>query len=237
MSFDDIFSIWSEGARVGDLTDFVRCPSTGRSLHWTPDNRLAADTGPSYLFRDGIACLLPQTSGGVTSNDASENVRDFYENAGWTEDDTGLFGDTKVFVDTRSQSIAFTNRCIARVGRHFRKGGRYLLDAGSGPIPYDALLRYGDHFQQRVCVDLSVQGLRAARRKLGEHGVYLQGDLTNLSLKTASMDAVTCNHVIYQIPQEQQAAAFLELWRVLKPGGVAVWRAAGKCRTRRQPHR
>ena len=36
------------------------------------------------------------------------------------------------------------------------------------------------------------------------------------------MDAITCNHVIYQIPGEHQAAAWLELWRVLKPGGTAV---------------
>lgn len=31
-----------------------------------------------------------------------------------------------------------------------------------------------------------------------------------------------CYHVIYQLPPELQAKAFSEIWRVLKPGGVAV---------------
>lgn len=61
-----------------------------------------------------------------------------------------------------------------------------------------------------------------ARSKLGERGVYLQADLTSLPIQTGAVDAITCNHVIYQIPADQQAAVFKELWRVLKPGGVAV---------------
>lgn len=207
---------------MGDLTDFLQCPITGRGLHLTPDGRLAADGGPSYSFRDGVACLLPEAGGGVAASDASESVRDFYETEGWAEDDEGLFGDTKAFVDTRAVSLAFTRKCMARLSRHFSKGGRYLLDAGSGAIPHKEVLAYGDRYEQRVCVDLATSALRSARSKLGERGVYVQGDLTNLPFKAGSFDAVTCNHVIYQIPLEHQPAAFCELWRVLKPGGVAV---------------
>ncbi|MEQ1785222.1 MAG: class I SAM-dependent methyltransferase, partial [Hyphomonadaceae bacterium] len=137
-------------------------------------------------------------------------------------DEAGVFAETRAFSDTRTLAQNFTNRCTKRMGRHFKTGGKYLLDAGSGPIPYEELLRYGDTFEKRVCVDLSVKGLWAAKQKLGDRGIYLQGDLTNLPLKTGSMDAVTCNHVIYQIPPEHQVAAWLELWRVLKPGGTAV---------------
>ena len=97
-----------------------------------------------------------------------------------------------------------------------------MLDVGSGPIPYKELLRYSDKFEKRVCVDLSVNGLWGAKQNLGDRGIYLQGDITKLPLKTGSMDAISCNHVIYQIQPEHQIAAWLELWRVLKPGGVAV---------------
>lgn len=208
---------------MDELTDILQCPTTARTLHWANESLLsAANGGPSYAVRDGIACFLPVKSPGMESADAGQTVADFYDADGWVEDGSGQFGDTLAFVDTRSTSLKFTNTCIARLRRYFRRGGKYLLDAGSGPIPHEGVLAYGDRFQRRVCVDLSVQALHFARKKLGNHGIYLQGDLTRLPLRSGSMDAVTCNHVIYQIPPELQAAAFLEIWRVLKPGGIAV---------------
>ena len=118
--------------------------------------------------------------------------------------------------------LSFSRKCIRRLNTHFQRGGRFLLDAGSGPIAHEEYLEFGTNFERRVCVDLSAEALRVARSKLGARGVYLQADLTNLPIQTGSIDAVTCNHVIYQIPENQQAAVFKELWRVLKPGGVAV---------------
>lgn len=207
---------------AADLVDFLQCPTTGHSLRWTAEGNLTGDDGRPYTVMDGIAGLLPRSAdaeGGAAVNDS---VRTFYETKGWIDDGTGVFAETKAFSDTRAMSRAFTERCIKRIGRHLTKGGRYLLDVGSGPIPYDALMRYGDKFDKRVCVDVSVKGLWAAKQKLGDRGVYLQGDITRLPLKSGSMDAVTCNHVIYQLPEEHQVAAWLELWRVLKPGGVAI---------------
>jgi SAM-dependent methyltransferase len=198
-----------------DLTDILQCPATRAPLRWLADDRLIAGDGRSYVYKNGVARFL-------TPHGGESRVREFYENEGWSEDDEGHFGDTNAFVDTRETTFNFTRKCMARLGKYFRKGGEYLLDAGSGPIPHAEVLAYGNRFENRVCVDLSVHGLQAARAKLGEKGVYLQGDLTNLPIKDGAMDAVTCNHVIYQIPPEAQAAAFLELWRVLKPGGVAV---------------
>lgn len=138
-----------------------------------------------------------------------------------------MFIDTKAFVDFREVPLAFSRKCIRRLNSHFQHGGRFLLDAGSGPIAQDEYLEFGTHFDQRVCVDLSAEVLGVAQAKLGARGAYLLASLTNLPIQDHSVDAVTCNHVIYQIPPGQQAAVVKELWRVLKPGGVAVivyWR-------------
>jgi ubiquinone/menaquinone biosynthesis C-methylase UbiE len=211
------------GAAAGNLVEILRCPNTGRPLRWASDHELAAEEGPIHPVMDGLACLLPKAeSSAPATNGADQSISEFYNDDGWTQDEQGLFKDTKAFLDVRTSSMDYTRKCIARLSKYFRQGGTYILDAGSGAVPHDELLAYSKRYQHRVCVDLAMPALRAARTKVGPTGVYLQGDLTNLPLQDDSMDAVTCNHVIYQIPAERQAAAFLELYRVLKPGGVAV---------------
>lgn len=202
-----------------DTLEILACPSSGESLRISNDGRrlITADGATEYRVDDGIPRLLP------TSAHTATDVQQFYDETGWGQTDDGVFGDTKSFVDARRAPLEFNRRCMRRLTRHFRRGGRYLLDAGSGPIPHDELLAYGANFEKRICVDLSPVALRTARAKLGANGVYLQGDLTQLPLHDNTVDAVTCNHVIYQIQDpERQAIAFRELWRVLKPGGLAV---------------
>ena len=204
------------------LSDLLECPVTRRELHLTPHG-LAAEGGPTHPVEDGIQCFLPETlRAEAREEDDSRGVRDFYQNEGWEKGEDGLYADSRSFVDMRPVAREFESECIDRIGRYFQTGGKYLLDAGSGPIPHDRLLKYGDKFEKRVCVDLSVAGLRQAREKLGDRGVYLQADVSSLPIRSDSVDAITCNHVLYQIPADLQRKAFLELWRVLKPGGVAV---------------
>ena len=192
--------------------EILRCPRTLSALKFDGAQLVTADGSSSYPVRGDIAHFLSHESA----------TGEFYEKEGWKRDADGLFGDTRAFVDTREVPFAFTRKCIRRLNSHFRRGGRYLLDAGSGPIAHDEYLSFGDQFERRVCVDLSAEALKVANSKLGARGVYLQADLTSLPIQTGSIDAVTCNHVIYQIPEDQQAAVFKELWRVLKPGGIAV---------------
>ena len=100
-----------------------------------------------------------------------------------------------------------------------------MLDVASGPVQYAEYLTYSKNYRRRICMDISIQGLREARRKVGENGVYILGDITSLPLRTDSMDAVVSLHTIYHVPQDEQANAFEELYRVLKPqrGGVIVY--------------
>lgn len=195
--------------------EILRCPRTQSSLKFDGGRLVSADGASTYPVIGGVARFLDDQS------DVSE-TRSFYEEEGWKRSDDGVFGDTKAFVDTRDVPLTFSRKCIRRLNSHFQRGGRFLLDAGSGPIAHDEYLEFGSRFDQRVCVDLSAEALSVARAKLGDRGAYLQADLTSLPIQSGSVDAVTCNHVIYQIPPGQQAAVFKELWRVLKPGGVAV---------------
>lgn len=200
-------------------TDILRCPSTGSALVLDADNLLLrAESGPSYSFANSIGRFLEP----VTEADPNKATRIFYDEVGWSRHASGIYNDTAKFVDTRSVSLEFTRACMRRLKKHFTKGGQFLLDAGCGPIAHDELLGYGEGFLQRICVDLSVAALSEAQRKLGDRGIYMQGDLTNLPVETGSVDAAMCYHVIYQLPPELQAKAFTEIWRVLKPGGVAV---------------
>lgn len=202
-----------------DLEHILACPETGERLWLSPAGDTVATTAGTHVYRvrNGVVELLP---GKAFTN---EHVREFYDETGWSQTEDGSFGDTLAFVDTRDAPLAFTRRCMRHIGRHFRRGGDLLLDAGSGPIPHDELLAYGDRYARRICVDLSVAALQVARRKVGDRGVFLQGDLTELPIQTGTVDAATCNHVIYQITDpDLQRRAFLELWRVLKPGGFAV---------------
>jgi SAM-dependent methyltransferase len=210
---------------MAEFIDILRCPQTQRPLRRISDSELSAgDGGPTYVVHEGIARLMPPAP--AAPGTAQEQIRatqDFYESGGWDKDADGLFVETKAFADTRAVSFDFSGRCITRLQKKYlAAGGEYLLDAGSGPIPRDELLTYGDRFRRRICLDLSATALRFARQRIGDSGEFIQGDMTNLPLKDGTIDAVTCNHVIYQIPTELQVAAFHEIWRVLKPGGVAV---------------
>lgn len=204
---------------MADITEIVRCPSSHGAL--TLDRtaeKLVSQNGTAYSFGDNIGRFLVP----MAANDGNRATRAFYEEGGWATDADGLYEDTKKFVDTRPTSLRFTRACMERLQKYFDKGGQYLLDAGSGPIAHEELLGYSEYFDKRVCLDLSVPALREARRKLGDRGIYLQGDLTNLPIQSNVIDAVMSYHVIYQLPPDLQAAAFRELWRVLKPGGIAV---------------
>jgi len=152
----------------------------------------------------------------------TSNIREYYSHVGWTIDESGTYTDTHTFVDGRAIPLEFTHKCMKRLGKHFENGGRYLLDAGSGPIPHDEVLSYSAAFEKRICLDFSMSGLRIAKSKLGENGICVLGDITNIPLKSGTIDAATCNHVLYHVAADQQKNALLELWRCLRPSGVAV---------------
>ena len=106
--------------------------------------------------------------------------------------------------------------------KYLREGGKYLLDVASGAVPQPEYLKFSDAFEKRICIDLSFLALQQARKKLGDKGIYILGDITNLPLQDDICDAVISLHTIYHVPADEQGSAFRELYRVLKPGRTAL---------------
>ncbi len=193
----------------------------------------------TYGVREGIVLLLPQLAlvdqfqqahgepAGALRQEKSA-VQDFYDEVGWVEDAAGVFTDASLYEDLRDVAADYIRDCHLRVKQHLPPRGRYLLDAASGPVQYPEYVTYSEDYDARICVDLSFAALRAARRKLGDRGIYLLGDVTNLPLRDGAVDAAVSLHTIYHVPADEQAQAFREVARVLQPGGraavVYVWK-------------
>jgi methyltransferase family protein len=181
--------------------------------------------------------------------EATRAVMEFYDRTGWRKTDRGVFHDADINEDFREASREYIHRCHLRVNDHLPKHGKYLLDVASGPIQYDEYLSYSANFERRICCDVSFEALKAAALRLGDKGIYIQGDITNLPLKDGAVDAFVSLHTVYHVPAEKQILAFRELERVTRRGGsgvvvytwgghsrgakiIALWRALAALRAR-----
>jgi SAM-dependent methyltransferase len=106
--------------------------------------------------------------------------------------------------------------------QHLPPTGSYLLDGGSGPIQYSEYLEYSHGYRHRVCLDISHLALREARSRIGDHGLYVVGDISKLPFKADVFEGVVSMHVVYHLPREEQASTFREFFRVLRPSGKGV---------------
>lgn len=206
------------------VLEILRCPESGQRLV-CPDPEgdfvCSLDGKHRYEVVDGVFIMLPAT-GDSDVEDPRAIVRSFYENFGWEEGDDGVYNDTRLFMSSNSTARSYTSQCMLSINNYLPRKGRYLLDAGSGPIPHTEYESYHKNFYRRVCVDFSLSALLKAKRKLGERGIYIVGDLTKLPLIDGAVDAVVCCHVLYHVPENQQRTAMEEVSRVLAPHGVGV---------------
>jgi ubiquinone/menaquinone biosynthesis C-methylase UbiE len=181
-----------------------------------------------YRLEDGISWLLPALAI-VRPEDAKESSQDadrravqtFYDDYGWAKNHAGLYNDTSDFTDVKSTSQEYSSACNARIASQLT-GGRYLLDAASGPIPHESYIAFSNAYSYRVCLDFSIRALREAQKKLGDRGLYVLGDMTKLPIASGSMNDAISLHTLYHVPAAEQAAAVAELVRVVRPGGRVV---------------
>lgn len=149
------------------------------------------------------------------------NVRQFYDQIGWSQVEDGIYQNAR-YEDLRPVSQEYIHKCHLRVNRHLSKTGKYLLDAGSGPIQYPEYLTYSEGYQYRVCADMSITALIEARKKIGERGLFVVSDIANLPFKKDAFDGVVTLHTIHHLPLSEHARAYEGLHRVLVPGRSAV---------------
>ncbi len=159
----------------------------------------------------------------MTEDNVKANVREFYDRIGWQMESDGFYQNAR-YEDLRPVSRDYIHNCHMRVKRHLAPEGRYLLDAGSGPIQYPEYLTYSENYQYRVCVDLSIVAMQEASKRTGDHGLFVVADIANLPFKEGVFDGVVSLHTIHHVPGPEKGKAYRELYRVMKPerSGVVV---------------
>jgi ubiquinone/menaquinone biosynthesis C-methylase UbiE len=150
-------------------------------------------------------------------NAAEETVSKFYNSGGW--DTVGeATVDAALFEDLRACAREYISKCKLRVLRYVPEKGDAILDMASGPIQYPEYVEYSRNFKQRYCVDLSFKALEEAKRKIGDHGVYLCGSFFDIALGKNFFDCAISLHTIYHIDNDRQEEAVRKLLEITKPG-------------------
>lgn len=150
-----------------------------------------------------------------------QQVRNFYDQVGWKMESDGFYQNAR-YEDLRPVSKEYIWKCHMRINRHLARPGKYLLDAGSGPIQYPAYLTYSEDYQYRLCVDISILAIQEARRRLENRGLYVVADVANLPFKSSVFDGVVSLHTLHHLPLSEQKNAYQAIERVLVPGKTAV---------------
>jgi hypothetical protein len=97
-----------------------------------------------------------------------------------------------------------------------------LLDAGSGPIQYPEYLEYSKGYEHRVCLDVSRLALEEARVRIGDHGLFVVGDVSRLPFAGNTFEGVVSLHTVHHVPSELQGEAFRDMHRVQAQDSRAV---------------
>jgi hypothetical protein len=187
---------------------------------------ITAEGDIAYPVWKDIIGLLPEFAvsrnadvNSTTLDATKRSVARFYDDFGWrgADDETEFFNDALAFEDLRPLTAFYRHRCHRRVNRVLGSG-KWLLDVASGAVQIPEYVSFSEHFDKRICVDISITGLLQAKRRLGEHAICVAGDITALPIRSDSVDGFVSVHTIYHVPADQQATAVAHLHRALRPG-------------------
>jgi hypothetical protein len=152
-----------------------------------------------------------------------DRVQAFYDEIGWREVSQGIYQNAS-YEDLRPVAREYIHRCHLRVMRHLMPKGTYLLDAGSGPIQYPEYLEYSRGYRFRVCADISSVALKEARKRIGDHGLFVVADVANLPFKPGVFEGVVSLHTIHHLPESEHSQAYQEI-----SPGVGPWGEWSRC--------
>ncbi|MBT3321975.1 MAG: class I SAM-dependent methyltransferase [Anaerolineae bacterium] len=157
----------------------------------------------------------------MTEKNTKKDVRQFYDQVGWSQEEDGNYQNAR-YEDLRPVSREYIHKTRMRVNDHLPPFGRFLLDAGSGPVQYPEYLTYSKEYQYRVCADISITALQEAKKRLGTHALPVVVDVANLPFAPSVFDGLVSMHTIHHLPMDEHRQAYIEFFRVLKTGGSAV---------------
>lgn len=157
----------------------------------------------------------------MDETEIKQQVREFYDQVGWQLVGEGVYQNAR-YEDLRPVSRDYIHRCHLRVARHLKPVGRFLLDAGSGPVQYPEYLEYSHGYAHRVCLDISIVALKEARARLKQHGLYVVADVAALPFRSETFDGVVSLHTLHHLPAPEQEKAYNQLYRVLARESTAV---------------
>jgi len=150
-----------------------------------------------------------------------QDVRKFYDQIGWQKVSEDTYQNAQ-YEDLRRVSSSYIHKCHMRINRHLKPSGKYLLDAGSGPIQYPQYLSYSKKYTYRVCLDISIVALEEARGRIGAHGLFVVADVARLPFKDDVFEGIVSLHTLHHVPAQDYVPAFWQLRRVLSPNATAV---------------
>lgn len=101
-----------------------------------------------------------------------------------------------------------------RVAKRARNGRILDVGCGGGYI----LSKVQSQHRELFGFDITLEGVKRAKKWVKEVNFCL-GDARNIPFKPDTFDCLTCSEVLEHIPSDEP---FRELYRVLKPGGIAL---------------
>ena len=150
-----------------------------------------------------------------------QEVKGFYDSIGWQMTEDGVYQNAR-YEDLRPVAREYIHKCHLRINRYLSHEGKYLLDAGSGPIQYPEYLTYSEGYTYRVCLDLSYVALLDARKRIGSHGLFVVADVAHMPFASGVFDDIVSLHTFHHLPLEGTKSAYREVLCILKPNASAV---------------
>jgi ubiquinone/menaquinone biosynthesis C-methylase UbiE len=158
----------------------------------------------------------------MDDQETKQDVRKFYDQIGWQKVSAGTYQNAQ-YEDLRPVSRRYIHKCHLRVNRHLKSVGKYLLDAGSGPIQYPEYLTYSKGYQYRVCLDISIIALKEAQDRIrNSHGLFVVADVAKIPFKDETFDGIVSLHTLHHLTVSDYVPAYENLKRVLKKNRTAV---------------
>ena len=155
-----------------------------------------------------------------------KRVFDYYNEINYEiKDSLKTYEDSPKWVDFREISAKYMRASFKRASRFYPPNGKYFLDIASGPIGLPEYMALCDGYENRICVDISINALIQAKinmEQAGKQGLYICGDITNIPIQDNSVDTVLSQHTLYHIPKKDQKRAVNEMYRVANNNSTIV---------------